>query len=90
MKKYKKNNGTDSHQEYLKNQVAILLPILMDTVTQRQDGYFVFAHEKFPEIKVEGITLISVEEGLERVIKRQFKNQSNAHVDYLCKLLRSS
>ena len=87
MNDYKKRVGVAKNQDYAQSKVTIVLPILMDTVIQRQDGKFVFAHAKFPEMKVEGITLSFVQEELERVLKRLLRNQSNAHIDYVCKLL---
>jgi len=90
MNDYKKRVGVAKNQDYAQSKVTMVLPILMDTVTQQSDGKFVFAHAKFPEMKVEGVTLSFVQEELERVLKRLLRNQSNAHIDYVCKLLISS
>ena len=74
-------------QTYLQKRITAILPTLMDQVTQDQNGMFIFSHSAFPELRVEGITISFVEEHLERALKRQFKNQSDKHVDYLFNLL---
>lgn len=74
-------------QTYLQRRITAILPTLMDQVTQDPNGMFVFSHATFPELRVEGITIGFVEEHLERALKRQFKNQSDKHIDYLFNLL---
>ena len=74
-------------QTYLQKRITAILPALMDQVTQDQDGKFIFSHSAFPELRVEGITMGFVEEHVERAIKRQFKNQSDKHIDYLFNIL---
>lgn len=93
----KKFNGTQSfakpfakpnqEQAYLQTRITALMPMLMDKVTQTPDGMFVFTHETFPDLRVEGLTIGFVEEHIERAIKRQFRGQSNKHIDYLFNLL---
>lgn len=87
----KKFNGLNrpgqQEQTHLQTRITALLPALMERVTQNQDGVFLFTHPTFPDLKVEGITIGFVEEHLERAIKRQFRGQSNKHVDYLFDLL---
>ena len=73
--------------EYLQSKIVENLPSLMDKVKQVEDGKFLFFHESFPELRVEGITLTYVEDQLERVIRKNFKYQSSRHVDYLFNLL---
>lgn len=87
----KKFNGLNrpgqQEQSYLQTRITALLPNLMQKVTQNQDGVFAFTHPTFPDLKVEGMTIGFVEEHVERAIKRQFRGQSNKHVDYLFDLL---
>lgn len=89
----KKFNGVKSfaqpskEQTYLQTRLTLLMPILMEKITQTQEGMFVFAHETFPDLRVEGLTLSFMEEHIERAIKRQFRGQSNKHIDYLFNLL---
>lgn len=88
-KNYNKLNASYGKQDksYLQTKLTALLPLLIEKVEQGQDGKFKFSHEKFPELKVEGITISFVQEHLERAIKRQFKNQSDKHIDYLFNLI---
>lgn len=72
---------------YLQRRITEMLPSLMDTVQENQHGRFIFTHAKFPELRVEGGTFSFVQEHLERALKRQFKNQSDKHIDFLCNLL---
>ena len=72
---------------YLQTRLTALMPILVAKITQTQDGKFVFAHETFPDLRVEGMTLGFVEEHIERAVRRQFRGQTNKHIDYLFTLL---
>jgi hypothetical protein len=72
---------------YLQTRLTALMPTLMVKVIQTEDGKFVFAHEAFPDLRVEGMTIGFVEEHIERSIRRQFRGQSNKHIDYLFNLL---
>jgi len=89
----KKFNGTKSYtnpqqeKTHLQTRLTAAMPKLMEKVTQTEDGVFVFAHETFPDLRVEGITIGFVEEHVERAIKRQFRDQSDKHIDYLFTLL---
>ncbi len=89
----KKFNGMQSYKNpqqektYLQTRLTALMPTLMERVTQTEDGVFVFAHETFPDLRIEGITIGFVEEHIERAVRRQFRGQSNKHIDYLFNLL---
>lgn len=74
-------------KSYLQTNVTELLPVLMEAVQEDEHGIFRFTHPNYPELKVEGKTLSFVQEHLERALLRQFKNQSDKHIDFLCKLL---
>lgn len=74
-------------KSYLQTKVTELLPVLMETVQEDEHGTFTFTHPNYPELKVEGMTISFVQEHLERALLRQFKNQSDKHIDFLCKLL---
>ena len=74
-------------KSYLETQVAVVIPKLMERVIQNEHGQFIFTHATFPDLMVQGITIGFVEEHLERAIKKQLKNQSNKHIDYVLRLL---
>ncbi len=83
-KPYKNPN---QEKTYLQTRLTALMPILVAKITQTQDGKFVFAHETFPDLRVEGMTQGFVEEHIERAIRRQFRGQTDKHIDYLFNLL---
>jgi hypothetical protein len=85
--KYPVKFPVNQEKTYLQSRLTALMPTLMLQVTQTEDGKFVFAHETFPDLRVEGMTLSFVEEHIERAIRRQFRGQSNKHIDYLFNLL---
>ena len=72
---------------YLQTRLTTLMPTLMLKVVQNENGLFIFEHPKFPDLRVEGITLAFVEEHVERAVRRHFRGQSNKHIDYLFTLL---
>jgi hypothetical protein len=74
-------------KSYLQRKITEILPALMDTVQQDENGTFIFTHEKFPELRVEGVTFSFVEEHVERALRRQFRTQSDKHIDILFNLL---
>ncbi len=89
----KKFNGTKSYKNpqqevtHLQTRLTAAMPKLMEKVTETKDGQFVFVHEAFPDLRVEGITFSFVEEHVERAVRRHFRGQSDKHVDYLFNLL---
>lgn len=83
-KPYKNPN---QEKTYLQIRLTALMPTLMERVTQTEDGRFVFMHETFPDLRVEGLTIAFVEEHIERSIRKHFRGQSNKHIDYLFNLL---
>ena len=84
---YKKDVFHKQEKTYLQDRLTKIIPILMQRVTQSQDGNFVFEHATFPDLRVAGMTITFVQENLERAIKKQLKNKSDKHVDYILKLL---
>lgn len=82
-------SSANQEQTYLQTRLIDLMPTLMLKVVQNDSGQFIFEHPKFPDLRVEGITLAFVEEHVERAIKRHFRGQSNKHIDYLLNILLS-
>ena len=84
---YKKDLFTKQEKSYLQDRLTKIIPILMEKVVEDQNGNFIFEHATFPDLRVQGVTISFVQEHLERAIKKQLKNQSDKHVDYILKLL---
>ena len=84
---YKKDSFHKPEKTYLQDRLTLLLPTLMQKVIQVEDGKFMFTHATFPDLQVQGITISSIQENLERAIKKQLKGKSDKHVDYLLNLL---
>lgn len=84
---YKKDSFRKPVKTYLQNRLDIVMPKLMEKVMQDAQGQFVFEHVKFPGLKIQSITISSMQENLERAIKKQLKNQSDKHVDYILGLM---
>ncbi len=76
-------------KSYLQERLVNDMPALMDKVFQNQNGLFIFEHPKFPDFRIEGLTMTFVQENLERVIKKQLMHQSDKHIDYVFALLLS-
>lgn len=81
------NKNPNQEKTYLQTRLTALMPTLMERVTQTEDGRFVFMHETFPDLRVEGLTIGFVEEHIERSVRKHFRGQSDKHIDYLFNLL---
>ncbi len=83
----KSYKSPQQEKTYLQTRLTLLMPTLMAKVTQTEDGVFVFSHPTFPDLRVEGMTQGFVEEHVERAVRRQFRGQTDKHIDYLFNLL---
>ncbi|MBV8661295.1 MAG: hypothetical protein JO129_04075 [Candidatus Dependentiae bacterium] len=84
---YKNRLYSNPEKSYLQTRLTASMPLLMMKVVQAENGKFLFSHPTFPDLRVEGLTIGFVEEHLERMIRKQLRDQSDKHIDYLLNLL---
>lgn len=74
-------------KSYLTEKITSVMPKLLARVVQEKNGYFQFVHQQFPDMYVSALTMLLVEQNLERMLKKELKDKSNKHIDYIFNLL---